>query len=238
MVVPSTEIYVLNLETKELTRLTVDAAESASEERAVDWSKDGTRIAFMCRIRAQPPPPQLGGNFEICVMNADGTGKTRLTMNTVFEGLPSWSPNGQEICSIRMYRGERSSSLRCRRTARSRHSSPIWISFNLFGTGVNVPVRKHRSSSPAQGRLPGGWWRLPKPGQPATYRPDTLLAVKRLGMVCGRCGICKRKRLPATERHALFAQRRFQTQNANALARKMSRRYALAHDFCRMTNQS
>ena len=54
---------------------------------------DGTQIAFMARI---------GGNdFEICVMNADGTGLQQLTNNTVPDATPSWSPDGTQIAFFR-----------------------------------------------------------------------------------------------------------------------------------------
>jgi Tol biopolymer transport system component len=37
------------------------------------------------------------GNWEIYVMNADGTGQTRLTNNSVFDQEPAWSPDGKKI---------------------------------------------------------------------------------------------------------------------------------------------
>ena len=37
------------------------------------------------------------GNAEIYVMNADGTGQTRLTDNSADDWLPSWSPDGRRI---------------------------------------------------------------------------------------------------------------------------------------------
>ncbi|MEA2336055.1 MAG: TolB protein, partial [Thermoanaerobaculia bacterium] len=37
------------------------------------------------------------GNFEIYVMDADGTHQTRLTSNAAFDAAPSWSPDGQRI---------------------------------------------------------------------------------------------------------------------------------------------
>lgn len=61
------------------------------EERSPDWSPDGTRLAFSCRIGG-------GGNpLEICVMNADGTGETQLTHNGKPSLSPSWSPDGKQI---------------------------------------------------------------------------------------------------------------------------------------------
>ena len=37
------------------------------------------------------------GNFEIYVMNADGTAQTNLTNNPAEDILPAWSPDGTKI---------------------------------------------------------------------------------------------------------------------------------------------
>jgi Tol biopolymer transport system component len=37
------------------------------------------------------------GNYEIYVMNADGTEQTRLTDNSARDMNPSWSPDGRKI---------------------------------------------------------------------------------------------------------------------------------------------
>jgi TolB protein len=82
------EIYVMNPDGTQLTRLTFNNY----EERAPSWSPDGSRIVFMARVGTR------GGNgFEICVMNADGTNFAQLTDNAVFEGTPTFSPDGQKI---------------------------------------------------------------------------------------------------------------------------------------------
>jgi TolB protein len=80
------EIYVINPDGTGRQQLTFNT----EEERAPNWSPDGTLIAYMCRKGSN-------GTFEICVMNADGTGPTRLTFNTFFDGGPTWSPDGQQI---------------------------------------------------------------------------------------------------------------------------------------------
>ena len=52
------------------------------------WSPDGSRIAF---------DSERDGNLEVYVMNADGTGQTRLTDNPAADGVPAWSPDGSRI---------------------------------------------------------------------------------------------------------------------------------------------
>jgi TolB protein len=86
------EIYVINPDGTELTRLTFNNY----EERAPSWSPDGSRIVFMARVGTH------GGNgFEICVMNADGTNFVQLTDNAVFESTPTFSPDTQKIVFAR-----------------------------------------------------------------------------------------------------------------------------------------
>jgi TolB protein len=80
------EIYTIDLDKSgKPERLT----NNTEEERAPAWSPDGTRIVFNCRRR--------GPDFEICVMNADGTGQVQLTDNDVPDLTASWSPDGKKI---------------------------------------------------------------------------------------------------------------------------------------------
>jgi TolB protein len=54
-------------------------------------SPDGKRIAFMSR---------RDGNWEIYLVNADGSGLQRLTEDPAEDGLPTWSPDGRAIAFI------------------------------------------------------------------------------------------------------------------------------------------
>ena len=82
------EIYIMNADGSGApVRLTTNA----EEERAPSWSKDGSRIVYMCR--------HGGSDFEICIMNADGTGQVQLTdnANAVADATPTFSPDGTQI---------------------------------------------------------------------------------------------------------------------------------------------
>ena len=59
-----------------------------SEDTAPALSSDGRRIAFMSR---------RDGNWEIYIINSDGSGLQRLTDNSAEDGLPTWSPDGKVI---------------------------------------------------------------------------------------------------------------------------------------------
>src|SRR5262249_54564015 len=52
------------------------------------WSPDGKRLVFSST---------RDGNEEIYVMNADGSGQTRLTRNLQSDRQPAWSPDGATI---------------------------------------------------------------------------------------------------------------------------------------------
>ena len=85
------EIYVINPDGTGLTRLTFNNY----EEGAPAWSPDGSRIVFMASVGTHPGTS--GQKFEICAMNADGTNFVQLTDNSVFDGTPTFSPDGQQI---------------------------------------------------------------------------------------------------------------------------------------------
>jgi Tol biopolymer transport system component len=63
-----------------------------AEDASPAWSPDGTRLAFG---RAE----LVGGTLTgIWVMNADGTGATRVTQSRLWGGMsPAWSPDGRRM---------------------------------------------------------------------------------------------------------------------------------------------
>jgi Tol biopolymer transport system component len=88
------EVYVMNADGTGVTRLT----NSVGYDQDPAWSPDGTRIAFTSSRDSDKPPIPYDLR-EIYVMNADGTGATRLTHTDAsrWNWNPAWSADGSQI---------------------------------------------------------------------------------------------------------------------------------------------
>lgn len=78
------EIYVMNVDGSDQTRLTTTKA----DEGYPSWSPDGREIAF---------DTDRDGDFEIYAMRADGRGARRLTRHPARDVSASWSPDGASL---------------------------------------------------------------------------------------------------------------------------------------------
>ena len=88
-------IYVMNADGSGTTRIT-----DSGRDYGPSWSPDGQRIAFTS-IRDDPDHDDFVLIRNIYVMNADGSGTTRITDSGRDYG-PSWSPDGQRIAFTSM----------------------------------------------------------------------------------------------------------------------------------------
>ena len=53
---------------------------------------DGRRISF-----STTPPTPRGRNFDLYLVNVDGTGLERVTFDETFDGFPMFSPDGRKL---------------------------------------------------------------------------------------------------------------------------------------------
>ena len=92
----NTEIYVMNADGTGQTRLTttLPTVFGAAFSQRPKFSPDGSRIVFASDRASNATD---GRNEEIYIMNADGTGVTRLTNALRDDTFPSFSPDGSRI---------------------------------------------------------------------------------------------------------------------------------------------
>jgi TolB protein len=83
---PKVDIYMINVDGTDFTRLTY------LEGYAIEpkWSPDGSKIAFIYR-------PYSTGDLHIYVIDADGTDIVQLTKGSAIEFDLDWSPDGNRI---------------------------------------------------------------------------------------------------------------------------------------------
>jgi Tol biopolymer transport system component len=79
-------------------------ASSEAADFLASWRADGKKIAFMSdrETPTNPTPPGFPGpDFEIFVMDANGSNQTQITFNSLDDEAPAWSPNGKRIVFLR-----------------------------------------------------------------------------------------------------------------------------------------
>ncbi|MBI4467108.1 MAG: PD40 domain-containing protein [Acidobacteria bacterium] len=63
------------------------------------WHPDGGRIIFASNLAGpgSRPPAGRAGNFDLYLVNLDGTGLERVTFSEVFDGFPMFSSDGKRL---------------------------------------------------------------------------------------------------------------------------------------------
>jgi Tol biopolymer transport system component len=69
----------------------VQTITNVDEDTSPALSPDGQQVAFMSRRE---------GNWEVYIINVDGSGLRRLTDDPADDGLPTWSPDGRAIAFV------------------------------------------------------------------------------------------------------------------------------------------
>jgi TolB protein len=88
------DIWVMNADGSNKKRLTGNGATNW----APSWHPDGKRIIFASNMDDwREDLKTFGHNFELYLINADGSGLERLTTNSVFDSFPMFSPDGRKL---------------------------------------------------------------------------------------------------------------------------------------------
>ena len=88
------EVYMKNADGSVEPFTDYESIDWEKADWAPSWSADGSRIAFQS---------YRDGDFQIYVMNSDGGGVDRLTVNEHGDWHPAWSPDGGRIAFTRKF---------------------------------------------------------------------------------------------------------------------------------------
>ena len=88
------DIWVMDADGSNKQRLT----DNGATNWAPSWHPDGKRIVFSSNMDDwREEIGKFGHNFELYLINLDGTGLERITYNQVFDSFPMFSPDGRKI---------------------------------------------------------------------------------------------------------------------------------------------
>jgi len=90
------DIYVMNTDGTNVVRHTF----GPGAFRTPSWSKDGKQLVFSSTRDGATPDAGNLADYEVYVMNADGTGIKRLTDNDYADNQAVWSPDGRRIAFL------------------------------------------------------------------------------------------------------------------------------------------
>jgi Tol biopolymer transport system component len=82
------DLWVMHADGTGVTALTINTGTENIDDRSPTWAPDGSKLAFASN---------RDGNYEIYVIDADGTGAVRLTNDPAADIEPAWSPDGTQL---------------------------------------------------------------------------------------------------------------------------------------------
>lgn len=89
------QIYIMNSDGSSQSRL---GPVQPGDNNHPSWSPDGSQIAFQSKRDTNSNPQD--DNFDIYVMNSDGSNIRALTIHGADDSEPSWSPDGGKIAFL------------------------------------------------------------------------------------------------------------------------------------------
>ncbi|WP_340817910.1 hypothetical protein [Methanolobus sp. WCC4] len=87
------DIFTIGVNAARPVQLTSDTYDNVEP----DYSPDGKLIAYASNI---------GGDYDLWILNADGSSHTRITSDSSSERAPAWSPDGERIAYVSNRDGE------------------------------------------------------------------------------------------------------------------------------------
>lgn len=88
------DLWVMDADGSNKARLTQNGATNWSPS----WHPDGRRIIFSSNMDDyRKDIRRFGHNFELYLINVDGTGLERITFNTLFDSFPMFSHDGKKL---------------------------------------------------------------------------------------------------------------------------------------------
>ena len=88
------DIWIMNADGSDKKRLTNNRATNW----APSWHPDGRRIIFSSNMNDwHEDIKRFGHNFELYLINSDGSGLERITFNNVFDSFPMFSPDAKRL---------------------------------------------------------------------------------------------------------------------------------------------
>jgi Tol biopolymer transport system component len=86
---PNNEIFVLDVDSLEVANVTNS---EALDDAMPSWSPGGERIVFVACPNDRLPLADSRTDYDVYVMDADGSNLTRLTDDPARDSGPAWSP--------------------------------------------------------------------------------------------------------------------------------------------------